>query len=92
MAMNYLTLSHLRKVVAAITQKINDNVPTASSTTPSADGTGAVGTSTAYARADHVHPKIIQTISISSNVITLTGSDGTTSSVTLPVYNGGVSS
>ena len=30
------------------------------------------------------------TLSISSNVITLTGSDGTTSSVTLPVYNGGV--
>lgn len=31
------------------------------------------------------------TISISSNVITLTGSGGTTSSVTLPVYSGGVS-
>lgn len=67
-------------------------IPTASSTTPSADGTGAVGTAITYARADHVHPKITQTISISSNVITLTGSDGTTSSVTLPVYNGGVSS
>ena len=74
---------------------VNSNlptIPTASSTTPSVDGTGAVGTSTTYARADHVHPKITQTISISSNVITLTGSDGTTSSVTLPVYNGGVSS
>ena len=30
-------------------------------------------------------------ISISSNVITLTGSDSSTSTVTLPVYNGGVS-
>lgn len=30
--------------------------PSASSTTPSMDGTAAVGTSTAYARADHVHP------------------------------------
>lgn len=30
-------------------------------------------------------------ISMSNNVITLTGSDGQTSSVTLPVYNGGVS-
>lgn len=30
-------------------------------------------------------------ISLSSNVITLTGSDGSTSSVTLPVYNGSVS-
>jgi len=30
------------------------------------------------------------TISIASNVITLTGSDSSTSSVTLPVYNGGI--
>ena len=138
---NYLTLSHLRKVVTSITQKIISDlagltdtiissptngqflqynsstskwenktytapvtsingqtgavtvaIPTASSTTPSSDGTGAVGVSTFYARADHVHPKITQSLSISSNVITLTGSDGTTSSVTLPVYNGGVSS
>ena len=74
------------------TVALTSDVPSASSTTPSADGTGAVGTATTYARADHVHPKITQTISISSNVITLTGSDGTTSSVTLPVYNGGVSS
>ena len=65
-------------------------VPTPSSTTPSADGTGSAGSSTNYARADHVHPKITQALSMSSNVITLTGSDGTTSSVTLPVYNGGV--
>ena len=31
-------------------------VPGASSTTPSMDGTAAVGTATTYARADHVHP------------------------------------
>lgn len=31
-------------------------------------------------------------VSITNNVITLTGSDGNASSVTLPVYNGGVSS
>jgi len=31
-------------------------VPAASSTTPIMDGTAAVGTSTDYARADHVHP------------------------------------
>jgi len=74
---------------------VNSNlptIPTASSTTPLSDGTGAVGVSTFYARADHVHPKITQSLSISANIITLTGSDGTTSSVTLPVYNGGVSS
>lgn len=33
-----------------------DVSPDASSTTPVMDGTGAIGTSTAYARADHVHP------------------------------------
>lgn len=31
-------------------------IPSASSTTPAMDGTAAVGTSTNYARADHVHP------------------------------------
>lgn len=31
------------------------------------------------------------TLSIAANVITLNGSNGSTSSVTLPVYNGGVS-
>jgi hypothetical protein len=34
------------------------SVPVASTTTPLADGVAAVGTSTAYARADHVHPNI----------------------------------
>lgn len=32
------------------------SVPTASSTAPEMDGTAVVGTSTTYARADHVHP------------------------------------
>ena len=32
------------------------SIPSASSTTPVMDGTGAVGTSTDYARADHEHP------------------------------------
>jgi Collagen triple helix repeat (20 copies) len=32
------------------------NVPVASSTTPSMDGTAAIGTGTTWARADHVHP------------------------------------
>ena len=33
------------------------SIPTASSSTPSPLGTAAAGTSTAYARADHVHAK-----------------------------------
>lgn len=70
------------------TGAVSITVPSASSTTPSADGTGAVGTSTTYARADHVHPKITQALSISSNILTLTGSDGTTSSVTIPTSGG----
>lgn len=35
---------------------------------------------------------VTYSLSISNNVITLTGSDSSTSSITLPVYNGGVSS
>lgn len=80
-------------VYTALSSKANRaDIPSASSTAPVSDGTAAVGVSTAYARADHVHPKITQIISISNNVITLTGSDGSTSSVTLPVYDGTVSS
>ena len=66
-------------------------IPTASSATPIVDGAGSAGSSTDYARGDHVHPKITQALSISNNVITLTGSDGTTSSVTLPVWDGSYS-
>lgn len=32
------------------------DIPSPSSTTPSMDGTAAIGTGTTYARADHVHP------------------------------------
>lgn len=35
---------------------LKTEVPSAGSTTPAMDGTGATGSSTAYARADHVHP------------------------------------
>lgn len=36
--------------------KNKPSIPAASSTTPSMDGTAAVGTGTTWARADHVHP------------------------------------
>lgn len=46
-------------VYTALSNKANSaDIPSASSSTPLADGTAAVGTSSAYARADHVHPKI----------------------------------
>lgn len=35
---------------------VDGRIPSASTTTPSADGTGAVGTGTTFARNDHVHP------------------------------------
>lgn len=68
----------------------DDILPQQGFMNPLPDGTASAGSSYFYSPADHVHPKITQALSISSNVITLTGSDGTTSSVTLPVYNGGV--
>ena len=70
---------------------LSDAVPSASTTLPIVDGTAAIGSSSNYAKADHVHPKITQTISISNNVITLSGSDGSSSTATLPVYNGSMS-
>ena len=44
-----------------------------------------------YVKTQIENQILTYTLSISSNVITLTDSDGTESSVTLPVYSGGVS-
>lgn len=65
-------------------------IPNASTVAPLANGsTAAVGSSTAYARADHVHPKITYSLSMSTTgVLTLTGSDSSASTVSLPIYNG----
>ena len=104
-------------------------IPSIPSTTPLQDGTAAIGSSSAFARADHVHPSdstkanvsdvltktnttaftptadyqpatkkyvddhsgVTYQLSMTNNVITLTGSDSSTSSVTLPVFNGSMS-
>ena len=68
--------------------KSNLGVPNASDANPIMDGTASAGTLNTYSRGDHVHPKITQTISMTNNVITLSGSDGTSSTVTLPVWDG----
>lgn len=41
---------------------LSSAIPAASTTTPAIDGTAAVGTSSAYARADHAHPAEIPAI------------------------------
>lgn len=43
-------------VHSSIPLPTTSDIPSASSTTPSMDGTAAVGTGTTWARADHVHP------------------------------------
>lgn len=45
----------------------NQKISSASSTTPKAAGVAATGTSEAYARGDHVHPKELPTVSASDN-------------------------
>ena len=42
-------------------------IPQPTSTTPKAPGTAAAGTSTYYARADHVHPRELPTVTTSDN-------------------------
>ena len=68
-------------------------VPSASSTTPSMDGTAAVGAATTYARADHVHPTDTSrqaTLVSGTNIKTINGTsilgsgDITTPTYTLP--------
>ena len=52
---------------------------------------GAISDPKDLVNKEYVDDSVVTyTISISSGVITLTGSDGSTSTVTLPIYNGGV--
>ena len=74
----------------AITLGLSSSIPVGSTATPQPLGTASAGSSSDFSKADHVHA--LPTLSISSNVITLTGASGQTTSITLPVYNGGVSS
>ena len=58
-------------------QKLNGNTPIASSTTPAALGTAAIGTGTTFARADHVH----------QSPTTVSGNAGTATSIAGGVAN-----
>ena len=52
---DYFTASDKSEIAQAAAALVS--VPSASSTTPKAPGTASAGTSAAYARGDHVHPK-----------------------------------
>lgn len=52
----FLDKTGLTYLWGRIKSYITSVLPSAGSTTPAMDGTGATGSSAAYARADHVHP------------------------------------
>lgn len=72
---NYLDKAGL----TTLWSKIKDAIPTKTSDLTNDSGFITSDTNTTYS------------ISMSGNVITMTGSNGSTSTVTLPVYDGGVS-
>lgn len=95
----YLNLSHLRKLLSALGQRfyaieqrqdnLQSQIPTKVSDLNNDAGyqTQAQVNALIAAAGDD---DTTYAISMSGNVITLTGSDGNTSTVTLPVYTGGV--
>lgn len=95
----YLNLSHLRKLLSALGQRfyaieqrqdnLQSQIPTKVSDLNNDSGfqTQAQVNALIAAAGDD---DTTYAISISGNIITLTGSDGNTSTVTLPVYTGGV--
>ena len=56
---DYFTAADKSEIAQAAAKLVS--VPSASSTTPKAPGTASAGTSAAYARGDHVHPKQVVT-------------------------------
>ena len=63
--------------------------PQPSATTPKAPGTASAGTSAAYARGDHVHPRELPTVSASDNGKFLRVVSGAWAAVSISNANGG---
>lgn len=63
--------------------------PQPSTTTPKAPGTASAGTSAAYARGDHVHPKELPTVTTSDNGKFLRVVSGAWAAVEIANANGG---
>lgn len=96
MATSFLDKTGLTLLWAKIkaTFALKSEIPDSTSDLTNDSGfiTDAGVTSFNGATGDVTYSAVTYTLSISNNVIALTGSDGSTSSITLPVYNGGVSS
>lgn len=63
--------------------------PQPSATTPKAPGTASAGTSAAYARGDHVHPRELPTVSASDNGKFLRVVSGAWAAAAIANANGG---
>lgn len=63
--------------------------PQPSNTTPKAPGAASAGTSAAYARGDHVHPRELPTVSASDNGKFLRVVSGAWAAVSIANANGG---
>ena len=63
--------------------------PQPSATPPKAPGTASAGTSAAYARGDHVHPRELPTVSASDNGKFLRVVSGAWAAVSIANANGG---
>ena len=63
--------------------------PQPSNTAPKAPGTASAGTSAAYARGDHVHPRELPTVSASDNGKFLRVVSGAWAAVSIANANGG---
>lgn len=69
--------------------EVDAAIPSASSTSPEMDGTAAVGASTAYARADHVHPSDTSRVTVNQGTanagkVLTVGSNGNVIAAAIP--------
>lgn len=100
----YLNLSHLRKLLSALGQRFyaieqrQDNLQSQMENFAIPTKVSDLNNDAGYMTQSQVNTLITTmgdadttySISMSGNVITLTGSDGNSTTVTLPVYTGGV--
>ena len=84
---DYFTSADKAEIAQAAAELVD--VPSASTTAPKAPGTASAGTSAAYARGDHVHPRELPTVSASDNGKFLRVVSGAWAAVSIANANGG---